>query len=118
MYLVTTKVMVSKIGQVTVRPCGKKDPCGIRGRKAMLNAALCKSCEKSINGRCAKIKIVTNRPAIDFECRKCRRYHKDVEDQKENVHDDGETVTDFSYLEGRIYIGGGCEAAATSRTRI
>ena len=41
--LVKTKVMVSKIGQVTVRPSSKKDPCGICGRKTMLNAVLCQS---------------------------------------------------------------------------
>ena len=33
--LMKTKVMVSKIGQVTVKPCSKKDPCGICGIKTM-----------------------------------------------------------------------------------
>ena len=42
--LMKTKVMVSKIGQVTVRLSSKKDSCGICGRKTMLNAVLCKSC--------------------------------------------------------------------------
>ena len=32
-YLMKTKVMVSKIGHVTVKPSSKKDPCGICGRK-------------------------------------------------------------------------------------
>ena len=36
----------------------------------------------------------------------------------EKLHDDVETVTDFSYLGDRIYSGGGCEVAVTSRTRI
>ena len=31
--LMKTKVMVSKIGQVIVKPSSKKDPCGICGRK-------------------------------------------------------------------------------------
>ena len=44
MNLMETKVMVSKIGQVTGKPSSKKDPCGICGRKTMLNAVLCKSC--------------------------------------------------------------------------
>ena len=46
--LTKTKVMVSKIGQVSVNPSCKKDPCG---RKTMLNAVLCKSCGNWINGR-------------------------------------------------------------------
>ena len=91
--LMKTRVMVSKIGQVTVRP-SKKDPCGICGRKTMLNAVLCKYCGNWIHGRCAKIKRVTNRLAIDFRCRKCKGFHKNV-DLKEKLHDDMETVTEF-----------------------
>ena len=55
-------VMVSEL--VSIRPSSKKDPCGICGRKPMLNAVLCKSCGNLIHGRpitCAKIKRVTNR---------------------------------------------------------
>ena len=40
MNLVKTKVMVSKIGQITVKPSSKKDLCGICGRKTMANAVL------------------------------------------------------------------------------
>ena len=43
--LVKPKVMVSNIGQVTVRPSSKKDPCGMCGRRTMVDAVLCKSCE-------------------------------------------------------------------------
>ena len=43
--MVKTKVMVSKIGQVTVNPSSKIDPCGICCGKTMLNAVLCKSLE-------------------------------------------------------------------------
>ena len=48
--LMKTKVMMSNIGQVTVKPSSKKDPCGICGRKTMLNAVLCKSCGNWIHG--------------------------------------------------------------------
>ena len=61
--------------------------------------------------------MVTNRLAIDAKCRKCKGYHKNVEDQKEKLHDDVETVIDFSYLGDRINSVGGCEVAVTSRTR-
>ena len=84
----------------------------------MLDAVLWKSCGNWIHGGCAKIKRVTNRPAIYFKCRKCKGYHINVEDQKEKLHDDMETVTEFSYLGDRINSGGGCVAAVTSRTRL
>ena len=93
MNLVKTKVMVSKIGQVTVKPSSKKDPCGICGRKTMLNVVLCKSYGNWIHGRCAKIKMVINRLAIHLKCMKCKGFHKNVEDQNEKLHDDVETVT-------------------------
>ena len=51
---------MSKIGQISVRPSDKKDPCGICSRKEMANAVLCKSCGNVIHGRYAKIKSVTN----------------------------------------------------------
>ena len=113
-----TKVMVSKIGQVTVRPSSKKDLCGICGRKTMSYAVLCKSCRNWIQGRCANIKIVTNGLAVDVKCRKCIGHHKNVEDRKEKLYDDVKTLTEFSYLGDRIKSGGGCEAAVISRTMI
>ena len=116
--MMKTNVMVSKIWQVTAKPSCKKNPCGICGRKTMLNAGLCKSCGNLIHGRCAKTKNVTNRLAIDLRCRKCNGYHKDVEDQKAKLHDDVKTVTGFSYLDKRIHSGGVCEAVVTCRTRI
>ena len=65
--LMKTKVMVSKIGQVTVRPSITKDTCGICGRKTMSHEALCKSCGNWIHDRCAKIKRVTNRLAHRYQ---------------------------------------------------
>ena len=84
----------------------------------MLNAVLCKSCENLIHGRCAKIKGLTNRLVIDLKYRKCKVHHKNVEFQKEKLHDDVETVTEFLYLGDRINSGGGCETAVTFRTGI
>ena len=81
--------------------------------KNLLDAVLCKSCGNLIHGRCAKIERATNRLAIDFKCRKFKGYHKNV-DQKEKLHDDVETVIEFSYLGDEI-ISGGCAAAMTSR---
>ena len=110
-----TKVMVSKIGQVTVGPSSNKDPCGICDGKIMLNAVLCKSCRNWIHGRCAKIEKVANKLAIDLRCRKSRGYHKNV-DQTETLHDDVETVTELSHIGDGI--NSACIEALTSRTRI
>ena len=81
--LVTTKVMMSKIGQINIKPSCTKDTCSICGRKAMANAVLCISCGNWIHGRNAKIKILIDGLAIDFKCRKCKGCHKNVEDQEE-----------------------------------
>ena len=116
--LMKIKVMVSRIWQVTVKPSSKKDPCDICGRKTMLNAVLCISCGNWLHGICAKIKRVTNRLAINFRCKKLKGYRKNVQGQKEKLHDDVETVTEFSCIGDRINSGGGCEVAVTSRTRI
>ena len=102
------KDLCGKIWQVTVRPSSKKDQCGICGRKTMVNAVLCKSCGNWIHGRCAKINMVTNRLATDIKCRNCKGYDKNV-DQWENLHDDAETVTEFTHRGNRINSGDGCE---------
>ena len=118
MNLTKTKVVMSKIGQVTVKSSGKKDQCGIYSRKkAMVDVVLCQYCGNWIYGRCAKIKMVANRLAMDFKCRKCKEHHKNVEDQNQKLHDDVETVTRYSYLGVRIN-SGECEAAVTSGTRL
>ena len=93
--LVKTKVMVSVIGQISINPSSKKDPCGICGRKTMLNAVLWKSCGNWIQGICAKIKRLTNTFAIDLKCRKCKGCHENIDDQKEKLHEDVETVKIF-----------------------
>ena len=57
---------------------------------------------------------MTNTIAIDMKCRKRKGCHTNVGDQKEKLHEDVETVTDFSYLGDRINSEGGYEAAVTS----
>ena len=71
----------------------------------MLNAVLYKLSGNWIHGGCAKIKRVTNRHAIYFKCKKCKGYHQNIEDQKERLHDDVETVKEFSYQGDRINSG-------------
>ena len=105
MNLVKTRVMVSKIGQVTVRPLSKLDLCGVCGRKTVVNTVLCKSCGNWIHGRCENIIRVTNVFAIDFKCRNCEGYHKN-EIRMKNC------IMMWKYLGDRINSG------VRSRTRI
>ena len=84
----------------------------------MINAVACESCGNWIHGRCAKIRRVTNRLAIDFKCTKYKGYHKNAVNHKEKLHEYVDIVKDFSYQGDGIYSGGGCEAAVTSRTRL
>ena len=44
--------------------------------------------------------------------------HGNAEDLEDKLLEVVETVTDFSYLGNRIKSGGGCDAVATSRTRL
>ena len=46
--------------------------------------------KKSYNFFVVSIKRVINRLAIDSKCRKCKGYHKNMEDQKEKLHYDVE----------------------------
>ena len=88
MNLIKTKEIVSKIEQITAKPSSKKDTCGICCRKTMSSAVLRKFCGNLIHVRCAKIKRVTNRLGIDLRCRKHKGHDKNVEDQKEKLHDE------------------------------
>ena len=115
MNMVKTEVIVSKIEQINMKPSNKNDSCGICRRKTIGNAVLCKSCGNWIHGRWARIKRVTNRLEILFKCRKCKGCQKNVGDQKEKLHDDVVTMTDFSNLDDRINSGGGCEAVVAPR---
>ena len=70
--LVKTKVMMCNIGHVTVRPSSKKDPCGMCGRRTMVDAVLCKSCEKKV--MVSNIGHVTVRPSSNkYPCGMCGR---------------------------------------------
>ena len=53
---------------------------------------------------------------MNFKCSKCKRCYGTI-DQKEKLHDDVETLTDFLYLEDKINTGG-CEVAVAYRTRL
>ena len=85
MNLVKTKVMVSKIGQISIKLSSKKYPCGICGEKTMAIAVLCKSCGNWIHGRCAKIEMVTSTLAFDFKCWKCKCCHENGDDQEVRI---------------------------------
>ena len=70
-----------------------------------------------MNERRAKINRMTNTLAMDIKCKKCEECHENGE-HEEKLHEDVETVTDFSYIGDGIYSGCGCQVAETPRTRL
>ena len=51
-----------------------------------------------------------------FACGKCEGKIEEAVEQKETLHDDVETVREFTYLGDWVNGGGGCEAAVIART--
>ena len=50
-------------------------------------------------------------------CRKCEGDIGEVEEQKETLCDEEETVREFIYVGDRVSAGGGCKAFVTARSR-
>ena len=110
------KVVVSGAeGEMSV---SKIDPCGICGKQVMANSVLCVKCRKWIRGRCMKVKRVTPRLGEDFVCGRCKKQVDGLVELLEELSEEVETVTGFSYLGDRVNASGGCEAAVTARARI
>ena len=113
---IKTKVMVSGTdGEIQK---SKTDPCGVCGRRVMVNSLLCTKCGCWIHGRCAKIKRVSGALAKGFVCEVCRRGMTGTRLPQEKLCDGVETVKSFCYLGDRLNASGGSEAAVTARTRI
>ena len=55
---------------------------------------------------------MTSKFSRNFTCRKCENIVEAME-YEEKLCDAVETLQEFSYLGGRVCIGGGCEAAVT-----
>ena len=110
-----TKLMVSGSGELFK---SKIDPCGVCGRRVMVNSVLCTKCGNWVHGKCAKIKRVTARLAMHFVCSKCKGIMEGTMDLIEKSCDEVETVNGFCYLGDRLNASGGCEAAVTARVRI
>ena len=111
-----TKVMVSGSEEELFK--SKIDPCGVRGRRVMVNSVLCIKCGNWVHGRCAKIKRATARLAMHFIRSKCKGIIEGTVDLIEKLCDEVQTVNGFCYLGNRLNASGGCEAAVTARVRI
>ena len=109
-----TKVMVN--GDIT-KDCMSKsnvDPCGVCSLRVKANSLFCVQCGKWIHGRCAIVKRVTPKfLSLHAENEKGILHWK----WSRKKHYDVETVRKFTYLDNRVSVGGGCEAAVSTRTR-
>ena len=92
--LAKTKVMVSKISRINKKPYKEVGPCDICCRHGEWD--IMQVLRNRIYEKLAKMKRMTSRFAIYFQCSKCKRCHKNV-DQNEKVHVNAEIVMEFSY---------------------
>ena len=53
----------------------------------------------------------------NFSCRRCEANIGEAVEEEEKLCEYVETVSEFTYLGGRVSAGGGCETALTARTR-
>ena len=66
--------------------------------------------------RCAGVKKMTARLSRNDDCRKCDENNGEVVEQEERLHDEVETVMEFTYLGDKVSADGGHEAAMTAKT--
>ena len=81
----------------------------------MTNSVLSAKCGNSVYGKCAKIKRVTARLAMQFVCSKCKGIMEGTVDSIEKLCAEVETVNGFCYLGDRLNSSGGREAAVIAR---
>ena len=91
----------------------KLDPCGVCSLRVKANSVLCVRSGKWIHGRCAGVKRVIPKFSRKLTCRKCEWNIGEAE----KLCDEMKTVREFTYPGNRESAGGGCETAATARTR-
>ena len=110
------KVMIS--GGITQDGLSKNkvDTCGVCSLRVKDNSVLCSHCGKWVHGRCAGVKMVTQKFSRNLACRKCEGNIGQAVEQEEMLCDEVETVREFTYLSDMVSAGGGCEAAVTATT--
>ena len=118
-----TKILECGVGKgVTVQ--SKIDPCGVCGKRAKTNCIRCKTCQKWIHARCAKVRRVTESMYGTFECCVCilkSQNHQQRDNQTDEVNDilkDLERVDNFCYLGDTINGDGSSELSVTRRVRL
>ena len=94
----------------------KVDPCGVCSLRIKANSVLCFHRGMWIHSRCAGVKKLTAKISRNFTFRKCERNIGEAVEREEKSCDEVETVREFTYLGNRVSAGG-CEVAATARTR-
>ena len=109
-----SKVMVSDSIKKDGMPKSKVDLCWVCCLRVKANSVLC--C-MLVHGGYAGVKRLTLKCSIKFVSRKCEGNIGEAVEQEGRLHDEVETVWEFTYLGDRVSTSGGCETAVTVRTR-
>ena len=111
-----TKVLQASGGKgVTVEV--KEDPCGVYGKRVKQNSMECTRCKRWVHTRCAKVKKVSNRLAVNFVCSKCL-IGNDLDEEDGQYLIGVEKVQQFVYLGDVLNKGGRCEIAVLRRCHL
>ena len=81
----------------------------------MANSVLCIKCGNWAHGKCAEIKRVTARLAMDFVCSKCKGITEETVNLIEKLCN--EVEAGFCYLGDRLNSNDACEAAVDSKSK-
>ena len=98
----------------------KVNPCAMSGKRVIANSMICTKCNKSVHGRCAKMKKVASTQAKGFVSELCLDAMEGIMEPGEELSffDQVDFVKSFCYLRNRLNASGESETAVTARTRI
>ena len=81
------------------------------------NSMECTCCKRWVHARCAKVKKVSSRLAVNFVCSKCL-IGNDLDEEDGQYLIGVEKVQQFVYLDDVLNEGGGCEIAVSRRCHL
>ena len=92
------------------------DPCGVCGKRAKVNCVRCKTFEKWVHARCARVKRVFSRMNGNFECSVCRNgSNEECKNFSNSCLSELERMNSYCYLGDNRNGGKGSELAVTRR---
>ena len=97
----------------------KIDPCGGCGKRAKVNCVKCKMQKSWVYARCARVKKVSFKMHVNFECKACMNVSNDECNNVLNVClSELKRVNSYYYLGNNMNGGRGSELSVTLRIRL